>query len=60
MAYRVRWGKVTEKAAAVFGCVFLLTVTSEEFILPVVSLILLDTSDTSLLTNVVLDDRSCH
>lgn len=35
---RVRWAKVAEKAAAVFGCVFLLTVTSEEFILPVVGL----------------------
>ncbi|KAL0632973.1 Sterol O-acyltransferase 2 (Sterol-ester synthase 2) [Maublancomyces gigas] len=34
---KVRWGKVTEKAAAVFGCVFLLTVTSEEFILPVMT-----------------------
>ncbi|KAI5804344.1 MBOAT, membrane-bound O-acyltransferase family-domain-containing protein [Geopyxis carbonaria] len=32
---KIRWGKVAEKAAAVFGCVFLLTVTSEEFILPV-------------------------
>ncbi|KAL7269781.1 Sterol O-acyltransferase 2 (Sterol-ester synthase 2) [Rhizina undulata] len=32
---KVRWGKVAEKAAAVFGCVFLLTVVSEEFILPV-------------------------
>lgn len=30
----VRWGKVAEKAAAVFGCIFLLTITSEEFILP--------------------------
>ena len=33
---KVRWSKVAEKAAAVFGCVFLLTVTSEEFIAPVV------------------------
>lgn len=60
MVYRVRWGKVTEKAAAVFGCVFLLTVTSEEFILPVVSLVLLDTSDTSSVNQWVLDDGSCH
>lgn len=36
MVCRIRWGKVAEKAAAVFGCVFVLTVTSEEFILPVV------------------------
>ena len=35
---KVRWAKVAEKAAAVFGCVFLLTVTSEEFIAPVVGL----------------------
>lgn len=34
---KIRWGKLAEKAAAVFGCVFLLTVISEEFILPVVS-----------------------
>jgi sterol O-acyltransferase len=33
---RIRWSNVAEKAAAVFGCVFLLTVTSEEFIIPVV------------------------
>ncbi|KAK6534221.1 hypothetical protein TWF281_005553 [Arthrobotrys megalospora] len=32
----VRWSIVAEKAAAVFGCVFLLTLTSEEFIAPVV------------------------
>ncbi|KAF3123780.1 hypothetical protein TWF703_000621 [Orbilia oligospora] len=32
---RVRWNIVAEKAAAVFGCVFLLTLTSEEFIAPV-------------------------
>ncbi|EWC44048.1 hypothetical protein DRE_01400 [Drechslerella stenobrocha 248] len=31
----VRWNIVAEKAAAVFGCVFLLTLTSEEFIAPV-------------------------
>jgi sterol O-acyltransferase len=34
---RVRWGKVAEKVAAVFGCIFLLTVISEEFILPVMN-----------------------
>ncbi|KAG0123942.1 MBOAT, membrane-bound O-acyltransferase family-domain-containing protein [Tuber indicum] len=34
---RIRWGKVAEKAAAVFGCIFLLTVTSEEFILPILA-----------------------
>ncbi|PUU80478.1 MBOAT, membrane-bound O-acyltransferase family-domain-containing protein [Tuber borchii] len=34
---RVHWGKVAEKAAAVFGCIFLLTVTSEEFILPIMT-----------------------
>jgi hypothetical protein len=34
---RIRWGKVAEKAAAVFGCIFLLTVVSEEFILPVMT-----------------------
>ncbi|KAA8912710.1 MBOAT, membrane-bound O-acyltransferase family-domain-containing protein [Sphaerosporella brunnea] len=34
---RVRWNKVAEKAAAVFGCIFLLTVVSEEFILPVMN-----------------------
>ncbi|KAH0607175.1 uncharacterized protein H6S33_003163 [Morchella sextelata] len=33
----IRWVKVAEKAAAVFGCVFVLTVTSEEFILPVMT-----------------------
>ncbi|KAH8147008.1 uncharacterized protein LAJ45_08807 [Morchella importuna] len=33
----IRWAKVVEKAAAVFGCVFVLTVTSEEFILPVMT-----------------------
>jgi len=32
----IHWGKLAEKAAAVFGCIFLLTVTSEEFILPIV------------------------
>ncbi|KAF3933297.1 hypothetical protein ABW20_dc0107667 [Dactylellina cionopaga] len=32
---KVRWSIVAEKAAAVFGCVFLLTLTSEEFIAPV-------------------------
>ncbi|KAF8470577.1 MBOAT, membrane-bound O-acyltransferase family-domain-containing protein [Kalaharituber pfeilii] len=32
---KIRWGKVAEKTAAVFGCLFLLTVTSEEFIYPV-------------------------
>ena len=36
---RVRWNIVAEKAAAVFGCVFLLTLTSEEFIAPVVGFI---------------------
>lgn len=34
---KIRWGKLAEKAAAVFGCVFLLTIISEEFILPVMT-----------------------
>lgn len=33
----VRWSEVFLKALAVFGCIFLLTLTSEEFILPVLS-----------------------
>jgi len=33
---KVRWAKLAEKVAAVFGCIFLLTITSEEFILPTV------------------------
>ncbi|KAF3491599.1 sterol o-acyltransferase [Arthroderma uncinatum] len=32
-----RWIEVLIKAAAVFGCIFLLTLTSEEFIVPVLS-----------------------
>ena len=31
------WSELCYKIAAVFGCIFLLTVTSEEFILPVLS-----------------------
>ncbi len=31
----VSWSSLASKIAAVFGCIFLLTVTSEEFILPV-------------------------
>ncbi|TGZ79106.1 MBOAT-domain-containing protein [Ascodesmis nigricans] len=34
---KIRWDKLAEKAAAVFGCIFLLTVISEEFILPVMT-----------------------
>jgi sterol O-acyltransferase len=32
-----QWTELAAKAAAVFGCIFLLTVTSEEFIVPVLS-----------------------
>ncbi|KAJ5084507.1 Sterol O-acyltransferase [Penicillium alfredii] len=32
-----RWAEITYKAMAVFGCIFLLTLTSEEFIVPVLS-----------------------
>lgn len=32
---RVDWGKLLSYVAATFGCIFLLTITSEEFILPV-------------------------
>lgn len=32
-----RWMEITYKAMAVFGCIFLLTLTSEEFIVPVLS-----------------------
>ncbi|RPA76371.1 MBOAT-domain-containing protein, partial [Ascobolus immersus RN42] len=32
---KIRWAKVVEKGAAIFGCVFLLTLISEEFIYPV-------------------------
>lgn len=33
----IRWTEVGFKTAAVFGCIFLLTLTSEEFIVPVLS-----------------------
>lgn len=33
----VRWSELAFKTLAVFGCIFLLTLTSEEFILPVLS-----------------------
>ncbi|KAK2843943.1 hypothetical protein FQN49_005921 [Arthroderma sp. PD_2] len=36
-AKSTRWIEVLIKAAAVFGCIFLLTLTSEEFIVPVLS-----------------------
>lgn len=32
-----RWSEITYKTMAVFGCIFLLTLTSEEFILPVLN-----------------------
>ncbi|KAH0537801.1 hypothetical protein FGG08_005483 [Glutinoglossum americanum] len=32
---RIQWTEVIAKTLAVFGCIFLLTITSEEFILPV-------------------------
>ncbi|EFX01552.1 sterol O-acyltransferase [Grosmannia clavigera kw1407] len=32
---KIRWSVLASKIVAVFGCIFLLTVTSEEFILPV-------------------------
>lgn len=32
-----RWAEIAYKAMAVFGCIFLLTLTSEEFIVPVLS-----------------------
>jgi sterol O-acyltransferase len=32
-----QWTELAAKALAVFGCIFLLTVTSEEFIVPVLS-----------------------
>lgn len=32
-----RWSEIAYKTAAVFGCIFLLTLTSEEFIVPVLS-----------------------
>ncbi|KAJ5679006.1 Sterol O-acyltransferase ACAT/DAG/ARE [Penicillium macrosclerotiorum] len=32
-----RWSEIAWKAMAVFGCIFLLTLTSEEFIVPVLS-----------------------
>ncbi|KXG45224.1 Sterol O-acyltransferase, ACAT/DAG/ARE types [Penicillium griseofulvum] len=32
-----RWSEIGWKAAAVFGCIFLLTLTSEEFIVPVLA-----------------------
>jgi len=32
---RIDWVELTYKTLAVFGCIFLLTVTSEEFIMPV-------------------------
>lgn len=50
----IRWGKLAEKAAAVFGCVFLLTMISEEFILPVVCGKL---PDAVFKLNVILDER---
>ncbi|BCR83654.1 putative sterol o-acyltransferase (APE2) [Aspergillus chevalieri] len=34
---RLRWSELAFKTAAVFGCIFLLTHTSEEFIVPVLS-----------------------
>lgn len=34
---RMRWTELAFKAAAVFGCIFLLTLTSEEFIVPVLN-----------------------
>jgi sterol O-acyltransferase len=34
---RVRWMEVFYKTLAVFGCIFLMTVTAEEFILPVLN-----------------------
>lgn len=34
---RMRWTELAFKTAAVFGCIFLLTLTSEEFIVPVLS-----------------------
>ncbi|KAF2744866.1 hypothetical protein M011DRAFT_470174 [Sporormia fimetaria CBS 119925] len=32
---RIRWTELLSKTLAVFGCIFLLTVTTEEFVLPV-------------------------
>lgn len=32
-----RWDEIAYKTAAVFGCIFLLTLTSEEFIVPVLA-----------------------
>jgi len=34
---RIRWSELFYKALAVFGCIFLLTLTSEEFIVPVLN-----------------------
>lgn len=34
---RIRWTEVFLKTLAIFGCIFLLTLTTEEFILPVLS-----------------------
>lgn len=34
---RIRWSEIFIKALAVFGCIFLLTLTSEEFIVPVLN-----------------------
>ncbi|ORY12537.1 MBOAT, membrane-bound O-acyltransferase family-domain-containing protein [Clohesyomyces aquaticus] len=47
---RVRWMEVFWKTLAVFGCIFLMTVTTEEFILPVLdeSAIRLQTSSSAL------------
>jgi sterol O-acyltransferase len=32
---RIRWSELGKKTLAVFGCIFLMTVTAEEFIIPV-------------------------
>ena len=53
---RVRWSELMWKILAIFGCIFLLTVTSEEYILPVLtdSSAQLDAVDTLSETGMIL------